>query len=62
MAPIIDRQVKSQNTHFPNQRKASSRLTSAGGRKFPYHPKVKEIRFFQKIGFLSGLDISALLH
>jgi len=36
--------------------------SSTGGRKFPYHPKVKEIRFFQKIGFLSGLDISALLH
>jgi len=36
--------------------------TSTGGRKFPYHPKVKEIRFFQKIGFLGGLEISAFLH
>jgi len=25
---------------------------SAGKRKFPYHPKVKEIRFLGKIGFL----------
>ena len=32
--------------------KVYGQLTSTGGRKFPYHPKVKEIRFFEKIGFL----------
>jgi hypothetical protein len=31
---------------------------STGGRKFPDHFKGKEIRFFQKIGFLNGLKIS----
>jgi hypothetical protein len=36
-------------------------VASAGKRKFPYH-KVKEIRFFGKIGFLTGIKISALWH
>jgi hypothetical protein len=35
---------------------------SAGWRKFPDYFKGKEIRFFQKIGFLDGLKISALQH
>jgi len=52
------------STEKPNQDITAilTQVASTGGRKFPYHPKVKEIRFFQKIGFLSGLDISALLH
>jgi len=37
-------------------------LSSARGRKYPYHNDVKEILFFEKIGFLNGLMISALLH
>ena len=33
-----------------------------GSLQFPYHPNVKEIRFFKKIGFLNGTDIGAILH
>ncbi|MCK5523322.1 MAG: hypothetical protein KAI83_09335 [Thiomargarita sp.] len=37
-------------------------FASTGGLKFPDHFKGKEIRFFEKIGFIDGLKISALQH
>jgi hypothetical protein len=41
---------------------ASALVANTGWRKFPDHFKGKKIRFFQKIGFLDGLNISALQH
>ncbi len=44
-------------------RKFKQKGASTGWRKFPDHFKGgKEIRFFEKIGFLNGLKISALQH